>query len=245
MSVKIDKLSEAIVFCLSSSPNTEFTESDILLKLCYNVCPEFGNYLFVEKASAMSMFEHHLRTIISEYPNIVVRVKQFTTYSYEKYHPRLRNIISRYEQLLKDIESDGNPDRKIPAVKFNDILENGETILHILVKESRYDLLEKFAKYYPDEINFTIKNNFDKQVFEYVENHHVSNLIVQLTENIKKECQEVSQTRLQNVTNAHLDILKKKDKNIEILYCTVIATVLLLLMLGGLFGIMYYNSSIC
>lgn len=155
MEFTYDQLADGIYYFLSLYPNEQFTKEELLQGLEKDkICPEYFNTSITRNRS--SYFDKCCADVSNNYKNVY--------YDGDRYS--LIKMSSKYN--FKQIENIINNPDMYPDVTFDKIYENGQTLLHIVCSENRFDLLEKIGKLYA--IDFYTKNESGQFLYDVISN---------------------------------------------------------------------------
>jgi len=148
-------LDRAIYYVLTLNPDKPMSKNEIIDKL--NSENALGIHIFRgAQFDIDGYFNKCLDKMVKTYKNITV--------SDGKY---VYNLKSTPKFDLKKIETIIKYPNQFPDIKFDTIYQHGQTILHILCMENRYDLLEKLDASF--NLNFFVKNEIDQTVFDIID----------------------------------------------------------------------------
>ena len=197
MQYNYSDLDKAIYYILTLNPDKQLSKDEIMDK----VNSENVINIHIFRGSQFDIyFNECLNKMIETYKNVTVSDDKYTY-----------NLKSEQKFDLKKIEIIVKYPDQFPDVKFDTIYQHGQTILHILCMENRYDLLEKLDASF--NLNFFVKNEFDQTVFDVVDTNVRGTLMYKiLSKLVSKQSKEINtsdtleiktlNTLLQNKNNA-------------------------------------------
>ncbi len=222
-------LSKAIYYVLSLHPNKEMTIDDIYYELVKeNACVDFT------ENNQQNSHIHNLHFHKSCY-------KMMSTYKNVNYN-NIKNtyVIATTKKSKYNIDEIKNiilHNQSYQYAKYDDIYENGQTIVHILCIEGMHELLEHILS--SNKINLLVENNFGQSLFDVVsinDNETMKILLRSSTRQIKQLNNEKIDNgnkfkqdliNAENILYSEISYSKKLLQEIYIMYLLFVAIILL------------------